>query len=71
MHPGKFTWKELAECAEREVKQRQQVYVRMIENKAMTPAFAHKQIEMMAEIALIMRVKAKEEKDGTDLFGGD
>lgn len=57
----RFTADEKAGCAEREVKQRQRVYPRFIEDKRMTQQFAERQIAMMTEIAAEYRVKADQE----------
>ena len=48
---GKFTAREKADCAEREVKQRAYVYPRRVADGKMTQALADKQIAMMTEIA--------------------
>jgi hypothetical protein len=46
-----FTNRQKAECAKREVKQRQRVYMRMVEEKRMSHEFATEQILLMTEIA--------------------
>lgn len=58
-----FTYRELHECAAREVKQRERVYPRLIDQQRMTASFADRQIEMMREIAKrLAALVVKEEK---------
>lgn len=66
-----FTAAELADCAEREVRQRQQVYPRLVESSRMTQAFAGRQTALMQEIARKLRVEADAEGAKGDLFGGE
>lgn len=56
-----FTNADLAECAEREAKQRRRVYVRLVENGKLTQRFADRQIAMMDRIARDYRIKAAAE----------
>lgn len=56
-----FTNKDKAECAEREVKQRQWVYPRRVASGKMTQALADRQIALMEAIAADYRAKADEE----------
>ena len=65
-----FTNAQLAECAEREVKQRRRVYPRWVEDRRMTQVFANEQITMMDQIARDYREKADAEAAEGDLFGG-
>ncbi len=58
----RFTDAQLAECAEREVRQREHVYERQIKAGKMTVAFANVQIAMMREIAYDYRKKADGER---------
>lgn len=53
-----ITNKDKAECAEREVKQRQRVYSRWVAEGRLTQAFADRQIAVMQAIAEDYRVKA-------------
>lgn len=46
-----FTYRELQECAAREVKQRERVYPRLIAQQKLTASFAQRQIDMMKAIA--------------------
>lgn len=46
-----FTFRELQECAAREVKQRERVYPRLIEQRKLTASFAQRQIDMMKAIS--------------------
>lgn len=48
---SEFTYRELQECAAREVKQRERVYPRLIEQRKLTASFAQRQIDMMQAIA--------------------
>jgi hypothetical protein len=59
---GKFTAKEKAECAEREVKQRRYVYPRRIGDGKMSQDLADRQIAMMEEIGAEYRAKADDEE---------
>jgi hypothetical protein len=61
---------ELAECAEREVKQRRRVYPNLVASGKMTQEFADKQIQMMEAIARDYRRYAARVAAITDLFGG-
>lgn len=56
-----ITDKDKAECAEREVRQRQRVYPRWVGEGRMTQAFADRQIEVMSAIASDYRAKADAE----------
>ncbi|NTS31313.1 hypothetical protein HQ945_08595 [Phyllobacterium sp. BT25] len=53
-----MTNKDKAECAEREVKQRQRVYSRWVADGRMAQAFADRQIAVMQAIAQEYRAKA-------------
>jgi hypothetical protein len=53
--PDPFTFEQLTECAEREVKQRRNVYPRRVDEQKMTAHFAKLQTDMMIKIASIMR----------------
>lgn len=44
------TFREMQECAAREVKQRERVYPRLVAQGKMTQAFADKQIDLMGQI---------------------
>lgn len=46
-----FSASDKAECAEREVKQRQRVYARLVQDGKMSPGTARRQIALMQEIA--------------------
>lgn len=46
-----FTNRELADCAHREVKQRLNVYPRLVHKRSMSQALADRQIKMMKAIA--------------------
>ena len=50
-----FTLEELRVCAEREVKQRQRVYARLVEKGSMTPVKAEREIAMMQAIVEILK----------------
>jgi len=63
---NEFRASELAECAEREVKQRKRVYPRRITEGRMTQSLAERQIAMMEAIAAHYRSMARKEED---LFG--
>lgn len=64
-----FTAADLADCAEREVRQRQRVYPRLIESSRMTQAMADCQNAMMQAIARKLRTEADAEGAKGDLFG--
>lgn len=49
-----FTHRELAACAEREIRFRQRVYPRLVGERRMTQAKADLEIAMMVEIAAIL-----------------
>ena len=66
----KFSYGELAECAEREVKQRERVYKRLIENGSMSRPFAQKQRLMMRAIADHFNELARDEPSQPDFVGG-
>lgn len=59
---GKFTAKEKAECAEREVKQRQYVYPRRVADGKMSQELANRQLAMMEEIGAEYRARADDEE---------
>ncbi|MDE4909926.1 hypothetical protein PQI07_04320 [Methylobacterium sp. 092160098-2] len=59
---------ELADCAEREVRQRQQVYPRLVGSSRMTQAFADRQTALMQAIARKLRAEADAEGASGDLF---
>ncbi len=59
---------ELAECAEREVKQRKRVYAFRVSAGHMTHEFAAVQIAMMERIAADYREKAKAEEPQGELL---
>lgn len=59
---ARFTDAEKADCARREVKQRERVYPRLIETGKLTPGFAQRQIDLMIEIAEDYEAKAKAER---------
>lgn len=56
-----FTTAELADCAEREVRQRQHAYPRWVEAKRMTQSFADRQTALMRAIAQKLRAEADAE----------
>lgn len=56
-----ITNKDKAECAEREVRQRQRVYPRWVQDGRMTADFARRQTEIMQAIAEDYRAKADAE----------
>ncbi len=56
-----ISFREKAECAEREVKQRRRVYPRFVGDGRMTQQFADRQIEVMEAIAADYRSKADAE----------
>ena len=66
-----FTAADLADCAEREVRQCQRVYRRLIESSRMTQAMADRQTELMQAIARKLRAEADAEGAKGDLFGGE
>lgn len=53
-----FTIAELAECAEREVRQREHVYPRRVAAGKMSAGMADKQTKMMRAIAARLRAEA-------------
>ena len=55
---AEITNAEKAECAEREVKQRQRAYARWVSQGRMAQAFADRQIAVMQSIANDYRAKA-------------
>lgn len=57
-----ITAREKADCALREVKQRQRVYPRLVEGGKMTQAFAEKQTAIMQVIADDYARQAEEEE---------
>lgn len=65
----RFTAHDLAECAEREVKQRARAYPRWVEAGRMTQAMADRQFAMMRAIAEKLRAEADAESGAGDLFG--
>lgn len=64
-----FTAADLADCAEREVRQRQRVYPRLVESSRMTQAMADRQTALMQAIARKLRAEANAEGAKGDLFG--
>jgi hypothetical protein len=66
--PQAFTAAELAACAEREVKQRQHVYPRLVQDKRMKQEFADRQLAMMTAIAADFRARADAEEAKGRLF---
>jgi hypothetical protein len=66
---AQFTAADLAECAEREVRQRQYVYPRRVSNGQMTQSLADRQTAMMQAIATKLRAEADDERNASDLFG--
>jgi hypothetical protein len=63
-----ITARDKFECAEREVKQRQRVYPRLIVEGKMTGKFADRQIEIMQAIAEDYRVLAEAYDKATRLL---
>lgn len=61
MSASRFTAAEKATCAEREVRQRERVYARLVAAGRMSPDEAAKQIDTMAEIAAEYRAQAEAE----------
>ncbi len=61
-----FTFDQLAAAAEREVRFRERVYARRIQDRKMTQAKAAEEIAMMKAIAEHLRLEA----DRDSLFGG-
>ncbi|WP_127524639.1 hypothetical protein [Mesorhizobium sp. Z1-4] len=59
---AEFTPRQKAECADREVAQRQKVYGRRVLEGRMTRQFADQQIAMMSEIAREYRAMADAEE---------
>ncbi|MGH1574315.1 hypothetical protein ACRAWG_31295 [Methylobacterium sp. P31] len=70
MADSAFTAADLADCAEREVRQRQRVYPRLVESSRMTQAVADRQTALMQAIARKLRAEADAEGAKGDLFGG-
>ncbi|MEG9524285.1 MAG: hypothetical protein MIL41_00630 [Hyphomicrobiales bacterium] len=66
-----FTAADLADCAEREVRQRQRAYPRWVENGRMTQQLADRQTALMQAIARKLRAEADAESAKGDLFGGE
>ena len=66
-----FTAVELAECAEREVRQRQRAYPRWVEAGRLTQALADRQTALMRAIARKLRAEADAEDAKGDLFCGE
>jgi hypothetical protein len=66
-----FSRADLADCAEREVKQRRRVYPNLVTGGKMTREFADRQIAMMEEIARDYRRVAAVEAARGDLFKGE
>ena len=66
-----FTAADLADCAEREVRQRQRAYPRWVENGRMTQQLADRQTALMQVIARKLRAEADAEGAKGDLFGGE
>lgn len=54
--PERFSRDRLAECAEREVKQRVRVYPRLVAERRMTQEMADREIAMMKAIVEILRM---------------
>lgn len=63
-----FTYRDLAECAKREVRQRQRVYPRLVADARMSQAFARLQGNMMEAIGEHLEALAKAEESAADLF---
>lgn len=63
-----FTAKDKAECAEREVKQRQRVYLRRVADGRMSQQTADRQIALMEAIAADYRAAADAEDAKGRLF---
>lgn len=53
-----FSARELADCADREVKQRRKVYPRRVAEGGMSQEFADRQVAMMEQIASLLATKA-------------
>jgi hypothetical protein len=64
-----FTAADLADCVEREVRQRQRAYPRWVENGRMTQQLADRQTTLMQAIARKLRAEADAEGAKDDLFG--
>jgi hypothetical protein len=58
----RYTAREKADCAEREVKQRRRVYPRWVADGRMKQDFADQQISMMEEISAEYRAEAEVEE---------
>ncbi|WP_426314559.1 hypothetical protein ACN9MF_28470 [Methylobacterium fujisawaense] len=65
-----FTVADLADCAEREVHQRQRFYPRLIASWRMAQAKAERQTALMQAIARNLREEAAVETESGNLFGG-
>lgn len=63
-----FSAKDKAECAERELKQRQRVYPRLVAASRMSQELADRQIAIMAAIAVDYRAAANAEDAKGRLF---
>lgn len=57
-----FTARELADCAERELRLRRRVYPKWVESKKMSPKFAEDEIAKMEAIANILHEQDKGER---------
>ena len=64
-----FTAADLADCAEREVRQRQRFYPRLIASGRMAQATAERQTALMQAIARKLRAETDAEGAKEDLFG--
>ncbi|MHB2205016.1 hypothetical protein [Methylobacterium sp. CM6257] len=64
-----FTAADLADCAEREVRQRQRAYPGWIEAGRMTQQLADGQTALVQAIARKLRAEADAERAKGDLFG--
>lgn len=63
-----FSTAELADCAEREVRQRQRAYPRWVEAGRMTQQLADRQIALMRAITRKLRAEAEAVGASGDLF---
>lgn len=66
--PGDFRARDLADCANREVKQRVRVYPRLVEQGKMSKEFADRQIKMMRKIAADYETLAEADEAKERLF---
>lgn len=66
----RFANAELAKCARREVRQRINVYPRLIESNRMREDVAKREIDMMTAIAEFYENRAERDAAMSDLFGG-